>query len=86
MEEFLKDYDLKGYWQKVEYDEFSDLSKNLELFIKKIIHINKVDRYLSKNNNNIFRIKYLLKKFPDSKIVVVIRNPVDLAFLPQKFI
>ena len=81
---FLEDYDLKGYWQKVEYDEFSDLSKNLDLFIKKIIHINKVDRYLSKNNNNIFRIKYLLKKFPDSKIVVVIRNPVDLAFSSTK--
>ena len=81
---FLEDYDLKGYWQKVEYDKFSDLSKNLELFIKKIIHINKVDRYLSKNNNNIFRIKYLLKKFPDSKIVVVIRNPVDLAFSSTK--
>ena len=33
----------------------------------KTIHINKVSRYLSKNNNNIFRIKFLLNKFPNSK-------------------
>ena len=52
--------------------------------MKKIIYINKKNKYLSKNNNNIFRIKYLLKKFPDSKIVVVIRNPVDLAFSSTK--
>ena len=84
MKNFLEDYASKGYWQKVEYDETSDLSKNLDLFIKKIIHINKVNRYLSKNNNNIFRVKYLLKKFPDSKIIIVIRNPVDLAFSSAK--
>ena len=81
---FLEDYALKGYWQKVEYDETSDLPKNLDLFIKKIIHINKINRYLSKNNNNIFRVKYLLKKYPDSKIIIVIRNPVDLAFSSAK--
>ena len=81
---FLDDYALKGYWQKVEYDKTNELSKNLDLFIKKVIHINKVNRYLSKNNNNIFRVKYLLKKFPDSKIIIVIRNPVDLAISSAK--
>ena len=81
---FLEDYSLKGYWQKVEHDKTSDLPKNLDLFIKKIIYINKKNRYLSKNNNNIFRVKYLLKKYPDSKIIVVIRNPVDLAFSSAK--
>ncbi len=81
---FLEDYSSKGYWQKVEHDEISDLPKNLDLFIKKIIYINKRNRYLSKNNNNIFRIKYLLKKYPDSKIIIVIRNPVDLAFSSAK--
>ncbi len=81
---FLEDYSLKGYWQKVEHHETSDLPKNLDLFIKKIIYINKRNRYLSKNNNNIFRVKYLLKKYPDSKIIVVIRNPVDLAFSSAK--
>ena len=81
---FLEDYSLKGYWQKVEHHETSDLPKNLDLFIKKIIYINKRNRYLSKNNNNIFRVKYLLKKYPDSKIIIVIRNPVDLAFSSAK--
>ncbi len=77
---YLEDYDLKGYWQKMEYDQFNELSKNLDIFIKKVIHINKASRYLSKNNNNIFRVKYLLDKFSNSKVIIVIRNPVDLAF------
>ena len=81
---FLEDYSLKGYWQKVEHHETSALPKNLDLFIKKIVYINKRNRYLSKNNNNIFRVKYLLKKYPDSKIIIVIRNPVDLAFSSAK--
>jgi len=34
---------------------------------------------LSKNNNNIFRIKYLLSKFPSSKVVLMLRNPIDTA-------
>ncbi len=81
---YLKDYEIKGYWQKLENDESKDLSKNLDMFIKKIIYLNKIDRYLSKNNNNIFRVKYLLNKFPDAKILVVIRNPFDLAFSSAK--
>lgn len=80
----LEDYELKGYWQKIEHDQSSELSKNLDIFIKKIIYINKANRYLSKNNNNIFRIKFLLNKFPNSKIIIVIRNPVDLAFSSAK--
>ena len=81
---YLEDYELKGYWQKIESDQFVELSKNLDTFIKKTIYINKVSRYLSKNNNNIFRIKFLLNKFPNSKIIIVIRNPVDLAFSSAK--
>ena len=81
---YLEDYELKGYWQKVERDQSNELSKNLDIFIKKIIYINKASRYLSKNNNNIFRIKFLLNKFPNSKIIIVIRNPVDLAFSSAK--
>ena len=81
---YLENYELKGYWQKIENDQDGELSKNLDIFIKKTIHINKAKRYLSKNNNNIFRVKYLLNKFPSSKIVIVIRNPIDLAFSSAK--
>ena len=45
---YLEDYELKGYWQKIESDQFVELSKNLDTFIKKTIYINKVSRYLSK--------------------------------------
>ena len=81
---YLKNYELKGYWQKIDSNQSSELSENLDIFIKKIIHINIANRYLSKNNNNIFRIKYLLNKFPNSKIIIVIRNPIDLAFSSTK--
>ncbi len=36
-------------------------------------------RYLAKNNNNILRIKSLLNAYPDARIIVPFRNPVDHA-------
>ena len=80
----LENYENKGYWQNIIFSQSKYLSKNLKTFIRKTIHINKKKKYLSKNNNNIFRIKYLLEKFPDAKIIIVIRNPIDLAFSSAK--
>ncbi|MHA2390867.1 MAG: sulfotransferase [Promethearchaeota archaeon] len=34
-------------------------------------------RYLAKNNYNITRLNYLLRLFPDSKFLVIIRNPIN---------
>lgn len=75
----LDEYSQKGYWQDVKNNNSKKLIDNLEIFIKKIIFLNNNNRYLSKNNNNIFRVKYLLDKFPTSKIILVIRNPLDVA-------
>lgn len=36
-------------------------------------------RYLSKNNNNILRLGYLVKSFPDASIIVPFRNPLQHA-------
>lgn len=36
-------------------------------------------RYLSKNNNNILRLDSLLQKFPNSKIIIPFRNPLQHA-------
>lgn len=36
-------------------------------------------RYLSKNNNNILRLDYLKKSFPDAKIIIPFRDPLQHA-------
>lgn len=40
-------------------------------------------RYLSKNNNNILRLNYLKKSFPESKIVIPFRDPLQHALSLQ---
>ncbi|MDC0851383.1 sulfotransferase, partial [Candidatus Pelagibacter sp.] len=87
---YLSDYSENGYWQYIDDNNLSNIDKILEFYIKKLIYINKKNKYLSKNNNNIFRIKYILSKFPNSKIVLILRNPIDtslsLAKVHQRFL
>jgi len=45
--------------------------------IKKVLLSRKGERYLAKNNYNISRTKYLTNLFPDVKIIIAVRNPVD---------
>jgi hypothetical protein len=45
--------------------------------IKKLILNQNSSRYLAKNNYLVSRLDYLLKLFPDAKILLIIRNPVD---------
>ncbi len=40
----------------------------------------KKNRYLSKNNQNITRIEYLIKNYPDSKIIIPFREPLQHSF------
>lgn len=64
-----------------------NLNKKFDEFyrqhISKIIYLNRnnehASRYISKNYLNIARIPYLKKLFPDSIIIVPIRNPLDQA-------
>jgi hypothetical protein len=45
--------------------------------IKKLLRNRNAERYLAKNNYNVTRMEYLLKIFPDSKFVIMVRNPFD---------
>jgi hypothetical protein len=45
--------------------------------IKKLIINQKCSRYLAKNNYLVSRLDYLLKIFPDSKFLLIIRNPIE---------
>ena len=40
----------------------------------------KKNRYLSKNNQNITRIEYLIKNYPNSKIIIPFREPLQHSF------
>ena len=75
----IPQYNKNGYWQNIDKNYSGTIDKSLQSFIKKVNFINKKKKYLSKNNNNIFRIKYLLSKFPNSKIILLIRDPIDTA-------
>ena len=55
------------------------LKKKLYFFIKKIIFINKKERYLSKGNYNVFRLNYIVNLFKDCKIILCYRNPSNTA-------
>jgi len=44
--------------------------------IRKLLVVRNRQRYLAKNNYNATRIEYLLKLFPDARIVIPIRDPV----------
>jgi len=43
--------------------------------VRKILRIREGTRYVSKGNYNVTRLRYLLKMFPDARIVLPIRHP-----------
>jgi len=45
--------------------------------IRKLLIAQKRSRYLAKNNYNITRLEYLLRIFPSTKFLLIIRNPVN---------
>lgn len=68
-------------WTGEEHSEFPDV---LRAHMRKIILLRRSSpsdeiRYLSKNNLNIARIRYLERAFPDALILVPIRDPVQQA-------
>ena len=67
-------------WKSTSFPEFEDF---LIDHMRKIILlkglVEKQVRYISKNNLNIARIEYLSKNFPDSRIIVLFRSPLQQA-------
>ena len=76
---FIKDYEISGFFNFLNEDyENKKLEEYLFKQIKKILKIrgNKT-RYLSKGNYNIFRIRYIKKIFPNAKIIICFRDPIE---------
>lgn len=77
--DFLKGYENNGFFSFLD-ESYSD-NKFEKYFIQQIKKILKIrgnkKRYLSKCNYNIFRLKYIKKIFPDSKIIICFRDPIE---------
>lgn len=67
-------------WKSVSFPEFEEFFLD---HMRKIILKNgkgeKQLRYISKNNLNIARIEYLSKTFPESRIIILFRSPLQQA-------
>ncbi|MFW9818166.1 MAG: sulfotransferase [Candidatus Thorarchaeota archaeon] len=59
------------------HDSNPKFEKFYKTHLKKLIINQNCTRYLAKNNYLVTRLDYLLKIFPDSKILLIIRNPVE---------
>ena len=57
----------------------TDASDKFKKFATHVAGLDGDERYLSKNNNNILRLDYLKKTFPDATIVVPFRRPLQHA-------
>jgi len=60
--------------KEVQKPKFESFYKN---HIKKLLLSQNASRYLTKNNYNVTRLEYLLKLFPNSKFILMIRNPIN---------
>ena len=66
-------------WEAEEIDPHGEFDSFFRSHIRKLLLLRGATRYISKNNANISRITKLLSMFPDAKVVVPFRRPVDHA-------
>ncbi len=77
----IQEYENEGF-SAVITEAYSqpELEKQLSLVMKKVLFVRgKKQRYLSKGNYNLFRLPYILKLFPDAKIIICVRDPFEQA-------
>lgn len=65
------------FWKTFEHAEDSKIK--FERFVNLVTYKYKRKRYLSKNNQNIRRVNYLSSIFPNSKILIPFRDPIQQA-------
>lgn len=63
------------------FDEHDETTKEkFKLYVELINHKYQKNRYLSKNNQNIRRLKLISDMFPDSQILIPFRNPIQQSY------
>lgn len=77
------------FWMTFDEDE-KDTIEKFKNYVQLINHRYQKKRYLSKNNQNIKRLKLISNTFPNSKILIPFREPIQHAYSlfsqHQKFI
>jgi hypothetical protein len=78
---YIEDYARSGFCTVLSEDYANpELEQQLRTAICKVLYVRgRKTRYLSKGNYNVFRLSYILRLFPDAKIVLCVRNPFDHA-------
>ena len=54
-----------------------EFEKTYDLILRKLMYNQKSTRYVAKNNYNVSRLDYLHKLYPNLKIIMMIRNPIN---------
>ena len=68
------------FWKTFVDEEDDQLEGKFKIYISNIMHKYKKKRYLSKNNQNIRRIKLISSFFSQSKILVPFRDPIQHSY------
>ena len=67
------------FWMTFDESD-KDTKEKFKNYVQLINHKYQKKRYLSKNNQNIRRLELISKIFPDSKILIPFRNPIQHAY------
>jgi hypothetical protein len=54
-----------------------EFEETYDSILRKLMHNQKSTRYIAKNNYNVSRLNYLHKLYPNMKIIIMIRHPIN---------
>ena len=68
------------FWKTFSDEEYEELEDKFRVYVRNIIRKYKKERYLSKNNQNIKRVKLITSIFSNSRILIPFREPIQHAY------
>ena len=68
------------FWKTFSHEEYEELEDKFRIYVRNIIRKYKKERYLSKNNQNIKRVKLITSIFSNSRILIPFREPIQHAY------
>jgi len=68
------------FWNTFAKEDYGELEDKFRVYVGNIVHKNKKERYLSKNNQNIKRVELISSIFTHSKILIPFREPIQHAY------
>ena len=68
------------FWKTFADEENEELEDKFRFYVDNILYKYKKERYLSKNNQNIKRVELINSIFPNSKILIPFREPIQHSY------